>query len=160
LEDDSEQGFAAFIKSVFKKKGHLNDSNNLADEIQDLMDEGQAKGLISDEESEMVHGVLDLKETLVHTIMIPRTKISSASVDATLEEILGLVNNCGHTRIPIYRKNIDDIIGILHAKDLIKLIGKEPVSNIPSEFLRAPYFVPGTQKISQLLSSRSPSASE
>ncbi len=151
MEDDSEQGFTAFIKSVFKKKAHLDNSNNLADEIQDLMDEGHAKGLISDEESEMVHGVLDLKETRVHSIMIPRTEISSSSVDATLEEIIKLVNDCGHTRIPIYRKNIDEIIGILHAKDLIKLIGQEPISNIPTDFLRQPYFVPGTQKVGELL---------
>ena len=151
MEDDSGHGLISFIKSIFKKKAHLDNSNHLAEEIQDLMDEGQAKGLITDEESDMVHGVLDLKETRVHSIMIPRTEIWSAPVESTLEEVIKLVTDCGHTRIPIYNENIDEIIGILHAKDLIKLLGKGPTSKIPTDFLRAPYFVPGTQKVARLL---------
>lgn len=115
------------------------------------MDEGQARGLISNEESHMVSGVLDLKETLAHSIMIPRTEISSASLNATLGEIIELVNNCGHTRIPIHHDNIDQIAGILHAKDLLKLWGEDPQSTIPPETLRAPYFVPESQKVSELL---------
>lgn len=115
------------------------------------MDEGQAKGLISDEESLMVHGVLDLKETTVHSIMIPRIDISSAPVDSTLGEIIKLVNDCGHTRIPIHNDNIDEIVGLLHAKDLLKLLGKDPESKIPPETLRRPYFSPETQNISELL---------
>ena len=151
MEDDSGQGPIGFIKSIFRKKNHLNNSNNLAEEINELMDEGQAKGLISDEESDMVHGVLDLKETRVHSIMIPRTSISSAPADSTLEKVIKLVTDCGHTRIPIYSENIDKIIGILHAKDLIKLLGENPGSRIPTDFLRKPYFVPGTQKVALLL---------
>ena len=151
MEDDSGQGPIGFIKSIFRKKTHLNNSDNLAEEINELMDEGQAKGLISDEESDMVHGVLDLKETRVHSIMIPRTSISSAPADSTLEEVIKLVTDCGHTRIPIYNENIDKIIGILHAKDLIKLLGENPGSRIPTNFLRKPYFVPGTQKVALLL---------
>jgi len=115
------------------------------------MDEGQAKGLITDEESDMVHGVLDLKETMTHSIMIPRTDISSASINSTLGEFIELVTDCGHTRIPIYKDNIDEIEGILHAKDLLKLLGKDPGAKIPRDILRHPYFVPGNQKISKLL---------
>jgi magnesium and cobalt transporter len=115
------------------------------------MGEGKAKGLISDEESHMVHGVLDLKETMAHSIMIPRTEISSAPVDSTLGEIIQLVTDCGHTRIPIYKDNIDKITGILHAKDLLKLFGENPASKIPLDILRKPYFVPKTQKVSKLL---------
>jgi len=151
LDDDSGQGLISFIKSIFKKKAHLDNSNNLAEEIQDLMDEGQAKGLITDEESDMVHGVLDLKETRVHSIMIPRTEIWSAPAESTLEEVIKLVTDCGHTRIPIYKENIDEITGILHAKDLIKLLGEDPASKIPADFLRVPYFVPDTQKVALLL---------
>jgi len=151
LEDASEHGLFAFIKSLIRKKNHLDNSNNLTEEIHDLMEEGQAKGLISDEVSDMVHGVLDLKDTRVHSIMIPRTEISSAPSDSTLGEIIKLVNDCGHTRIPIHNDNIDEITGILHAKDLLKLLGKDPASTISSDILREPYFVPGTQKVAQLL---------
>jgi len=150
LEDDSDQGLLSLIKSLFKKKPYLDKGTDLAEEIHDLMDEGQAKGLISDEESDMVHGVLDLKETEVHSIMIPRTEISSASINSTLGEVIKLVSDCGHTRIPIYKKNIDEVAGILNAKDLLKLWGKDAKSRISSEILRKPYFTPKNQKISEL----------
>ena len=151
MEDDSEKGFFGLIRSLIKKKSPLGDSIDLAEEIHDLMDEGQAKGLISDEETHMVNGVLDLKETRAHSIMIPRTEISSAPANSTLGEVIKLVTDCGHTRIPIHNDNVDEIVGILHAKDLLKFLGKPPTSNIPLEILRKPYFVPGTQKVSKLL---------
>ncbi|SPD74925.1 CBS domain protein [uncultured Desulfobacterium sp.] len=151
MEDDSTHGIIAFIKSLVRKKSPVNDLDNLTEEINDLMDEGQARGLITDEESDMVHGVLDLKETRVHSIMIPRTEISSAPADSTLGEVIRLVNDCGHTRIPIFKDNIDEIIGILHAKDLLKLFSEDPASKIPPQILREPYFVPETQKVGQLL---------
>lgn len=150
MENDSEQGLFALIKSLIKKKTRLGSSNDLAEEIHDLMDEGQAKGLISNEESHMVDGVLDLKQTMTYSIMIPRTEIFSAPVNCTLGEIIKLVSDCGHTRIPIHNNNIDDIIGILHAKDLLKLWGGDPTSKIPLDILRKPYFVPEAQKVSEL----------
>ncbi len=151
LEDGPEKGFAGFLKSLIRRKSPPGNSDDLAEEIQELMDEGQARGLISDEESHMVHGVLDLKETRAHSIMIPRTEISSAPVDATLGSVIQLVTECGHTRIPIHNGSIDEIVGILHAKDLLKFLGMRPDSAIPQEILRKPYFVPETQKISTLL---------
>lgn len=151
MEDDSEQGLFARIKSLIKKKTHLDNTNDLTEEIHDLMDEGQAKGLISNEESHMVYGVLELKETKAQSIMIPRTEISSARADATLGELIKLVTECGHTRIPIHEDNIDHIVGILHSKDLLKLLGKDPDSQIPFDILREPYFVPETRMVSDLL---------
>lgn len=149
MEDDPKYSLIERLLSQIKKK-HLKKTSDITEEINDLMDEGQAKGLITDEESDMVHGVLDLKETTASSIMIPRTHISSASIDSTLGEIIGLVKECGHTRIPIFEDNIDKIVGLLHSKDLLKLFGKEPDSSIPKDILRKPYFVPGNQIISKL----------
>jgi len=152
LDDASEQGLFSLIKSLLKKrKSHLDNTDDLADEIHDLMDKGQAKGLISDEETDMVTGVLDLRGTRSHSIMIPRTEISSASAESTLDEIIELVTQCGHTRIPIHKDSIDEIVGILHAKDLLKLWGRNFDSLIPPEILRKPYFVPGTKNVGELL---------
>lgn len=150
LEEDSDRSFFNKIFSRIKKH-HLQNGSDLTDEINDLMDEGQAKGFITNEESDMVHGVLELKETTASSIMIPRTNLTSASIDSTLGELKELVTTCGHTRIPIYKESIDEIIGILHAKDLLKLFGKDPNSKITSDLLRKTYFVPGSQKISTLL---------
>ena len=78
MEEDSNRSFFDKIFSIIKKH-HLQNGSDLTEEINDLMDEGQAKGLISDEESEMVHGVLELKETTASSIMIPRTDLEKAS---------------------------------------------------------------------------------
>ena len=136
---------------MLRKKPHLEKGADLTEEIHDLMNEGQAKGFITNELSDMVYGVLDLKETKAHSIMIPRTEISSAPIDSTLGDAIELVSSCGHTRIPIYKQNIDEIAGILHAKDLLKLWGQDPLSKIPDTLLRKPYFVPRNRKISELL---------
>jgi len=149
LEDDPKQSlFDKFLSQI--KKKHLKNTSDLTEEINDLMDEGQAKGLITDEESDMVHGVLDLKETNASSIMIPRTHISSAAIDSTLNEMISLINECGHTRIPIYEDNIDKIVGLLHAKDILKLFGESPDSSIPMDILRKPYFVPRNRVLSRL----------
>jgi len=117
------------------------------------MDQGQAKGLISGEETNMVFGALHLRETKAHSVMVPRTEISSAPLDSSLGEVIKLVNQCGHTRIPIHKESIDKIVGILHAKDLLKLWGKERNTKLPFDILRPPFFVPETQSINEVLKS-------
>ena len=151
MEDDSDHRLLSFLKSLLRKKPHLEKGADLTEEIHDLMNEGQAKGFITNELSDMIYGVLDLKTTKAHSIMIPRTEISSAPIDSTLGDAIELVSSCGHTRIPIYKENIDEIAGILHAKDLLKLWGQDPLSKIPDTLLRKPYFVPRNRKISELL---------
>lgn len=141
-----------FFEKIRKiiKKDQLEDSSDIAEEIHDIMDEGQALGLVSDEESNMVYGVLELKETSVDSIMIPRTDVFFAPHDITLENIIKLVSDCGHTRIPIYKGDIDTIIGVLHVKDLFKLWGKDTSAVIPPDVIRPPFFVPETRKVSEL----------
>ena len=151
MEEDPEKGLFARFLSLLKKKNPIGNSSDLAEEIHDLMDEGQARGFVSDEETHMVNGVLELKQTQVHSIMIPRTEISSAPLDSTLSQFIGLVTDCGHTRIPIYEKGLDKIVGILHAKDILRLWGKDSGSKIPFDNLRKPFFVPTTKKAIELL---------
>jgi len=153
LGDGSEQGLFRFFKLFKKRKTHLTDTHDLAEEIHDLMDQGQAKGLISGEETNMVFGALHLRETKAHSVMVPRTEISSAPLDSSLGEVIKLVNQCGHTRIPIHKESIDKIVGILHAKDLLKLWGKERNTKLPFDILRPPFFVPETQSINEVLKS-------
>ena len=151
LEDASGPGLMGLIKSLLRKKPSLIKGSDLTEEIHDLMDEGRAKGFITGQESDMVYGVLDLKETTAHSIMVPRTEISAVPRDATLEEVIRLVNECGHTRIPFYDGTVDRIVGILHAKDLLRLWGRPPDTRIPSDILRPPFFVPGTKPVMNLL---------
>jgi magnesium and cobalt transporter len=149
LEEDSEVGFLSHIKSFLKRATRRDQAaDDLSNELHELMHEGMAKGLITNEESEMVDAVLDLRDKKVHSVMIPRTEGWFASANATLGEIIELVTKCGHTRIPIYGKNIDDIVGILHAKDLLRLWGSERNTPLPSSILRKPHFVVESQDLS------------
>lgn len=151
MEGESGSNPLKRIQSWLWKIFRPHKGEDLTEEIHDLMNEGQAMGLITGEESEMVHGVLDLKDTPVHSIMIPRTAIISTSIDSTLGEVIELVKECGHTRIPIYRDTIDEILGVLHSKDLLRLWGKDPGILIPPEIIRKTYFVPPNKKVSDLL---------
>jgi CBS domain containing-hemolysin-like protein len=151
VAEESAQGLRGFLRSLFRRARNINRSSDLSEEIHELMDEVQAKGLISDEESDMVYGILDLKETKVYSIMVPRTAISSAPVTSTLGDVVKLVSDCGHTRIPIYRNTIDEVVGILHAKDLLRLWGKDPGVPVSAETLRKPHFLPYNQKASDVL---------
>ncbi|MFH0845633.1 MAG: hemolysin family protein, partial [Pseudomonadota bacterium] len=136
---------------LIRKKPLLLNESDLTQELQGLMDQGQAKGLMSGEESDMLHGVLELKDTEIYDIMIPRTEVRFASINSTLHEMITLVAECGHTRIPLYKDSIDEVVGILHAKDILRLWGQDPSSKIPQDLIRNPYFVPENKKVSELL---------
>ncbi len=147
LEEDSEAGFLSHIKSFLKKATGRNQPVDITNELHELMHEGMAKGLITNEESEMVDAVLDLRETQAHSVMIPRTEGQFASAGSTVGEVIALINECGHTRIPIYGQGIDDIVGILHAKDLLKLWGSDRGTPLPLSILREPHFVSENQDL-------------
>jgi magnesium and cobalt transporter len=151
LEEDSEQGLLSRFKALFRKSKPRDEGAELAEEIYDLMDEGQAKGLISGEVSEMVHAVLDLKETKAYEIMVPRTQVVAAPLTISLSDAMKLISDCGHTRIPIFKDSIDEISGILHAKDLLRMCANDPGSTLPPEILRKPHFVSFNQKASDVL---------
>jgi len=151
LEDGSHQNLFGTIKSLIRRFRPRDESAELTEELQDLMHEGQAKGLISDEESEMVQAVLELKETTASSIMIPRTEVVAAPLGLSLAEAIKLVCDCGHTRIPIYRQTIDEVVGVLHAKDLLKIWGEDGDFKIPTEFLREPHFASSNQKATDVL---------
>jgi len=151
LSEESEHGFVSFVKSILRRKNNHTHDSELVQELNELLVESQEKGLISNDEYLMVSRVLGLKDIAAYSVMVPRTEIRAAPADTTLGDAIELINACGHTRIPIYQQTVDHIIGILHAKDILKLWGQDPNTMIPQEILRPPYFVPETQRISEIL---------
>lgn len=117
--------------------------------IQHLIDTGEQEGLISEDEGEMIQSILSFRDTTVREIMVPRTEVVAASSDIAIDKLLELVIKQGHSRIPIYSENNDNIIGILHVKDLLVSWGQKQMD--VKSHLRTPHFVPETKKISQLL---------
>jgi magnesium and cobalt transporter len=118
-------------------------------EIQHLIDAGEQEGVISEDEGEMIQSILSFRDTTVREIMVPRTEVVAVSSDTAIGTLLETAIKEGHSRIPVYSGSIDNIVGILHVKDLLASWGEEQVDL--KGLLRTPHFVPETKKISQLL---------
>lgn len=100
----------------------------------------------------MIQSILEFRETIVREVMIPRTEIVAIRSDASIEEITRIIAEHGHTRIPVYRENIDNIIGILNVKDLLKYWSRRITEDELRSLLRKPYYIPETKNIHLLLS--------
>jgi CBS domain containing-hemolysin-like protein len=119
------------------------------EEIKTLVDIGEEEGIIEEEEREIIEGVFEFSETLAREVMVPRVDIVALDVNSTFEEAIDTINMSGHSRIPIYEETIDNIVGILYAKDLLKYFG---LKNPPplKTIMRSPYYVPETKPIDEL----------
>ena len=119
-----------------------------------LIDAGKDEGVIEEEEKEMIRNIFEFSDTMVKEVMIPRVDMACISSDTKLDSILKLIKKMGHSRIPVYEETVDNIIGILYAKDLLavykrwyKIKEKFDLKKI----LRKAYFVPQNKKIDDLL---------
>ena len=121
------------------------------EEIQELMDAGEEEGIINEEENEMIRAIFALGNTVVREIMVPRTDMALVSADAAVREVLDTIISCGHSRIPVYDGTVDNIVGLLYAKDLLKYWGMEESAVDLKRILRPPYFIPETKNLEQLL---------
>ncbi len=149
LQGESGTGFQNWLRMCFRRLARVRDSGDIEKEIEQLIDEGEQRGLISEDEGEMIQGIFSFRDMIAREIMVPRTDVAYAPVDASVSDITQLVIQSGHSRIPIYEGNIDNIIGILHAKDLLGLCG--PGESNLRGILRPPQFIPETKKISDVL---------
>ncbi len=123
----------------------------LEEEIQSIIDAGEEKGLIDQQSGEMIQSILEFRDTVVREVMIPRTEMVAIRSDATIEEILELTIKFGHTRIPVYAENVDNIAGILNVKDLLKFWSKPITETDILSSLRKPYYIPETKNTDHLL---------
>jgi magnesium and cobalt exporter, CNNM family len=120
------------------------------DEIMSLVEhEGNDMGeSLEEDEKRMIRGIFDLDNTLVREIMTPRVDMSALPLKASIEEAKRTIVESGHSRIPIYGKNIDEIKGIIYAKDFLDT---EKSFTVLSDFMHAPLFIPETKNVGDLL---------
>jgi magnesium and cobalt transporter len=100
---------------------------------------------------EMVKGILSLSESNVKEIMVPRIDVVSISLDTPIPEIVTIISDCGHSRFPVYQETVDNIVGILYAKDLLHYMVKEESEIDLEKLIRPAYFVPESKKLDSLL---------
>ena len=121
------------------------------EEILSVVEEGKMEGLVDEEEMEMIENVLELADTSAGQIMTPRTDMIAVKVDDDLQSILETIGKAGHSRIPVYEDNIDNIVGFIYAKDLLDQVGKDPKEFKLRQKIREAYFVPETKPLRALL---------
>lgn len=123
-----------------------------ADSVEQLIREASEEGELDKQEGSMLLSVLALDELQVRDIMTPRTDIECVSETADVREVAECIIGTGHSRIPVYSGNRDNIIGILHAKDLLEqLLDATDLSRPASTFMRDTFFVPETKNVRDLL---------
>ena len=122
------------------------------EELKILVERGGEQGILEAEEEQMIHAVIELGDQRIHEVMVPRTSMITLAADATLEQAIDTVIEEGHSRVPVYDKTIDEVIGILYAKDLLPLMKgtAEERPNLRS-LLRVPVFVPESMSVDDLL---------
>ncbi len=125
----------------------------LSSELSELADIGIEKGSIDEEEHELIHGFVSFRKILVREVMTPRVDITALSKETKFDDALKIITESGHSRLPLYEDNLDNIIGILYAKDLLKFIGNESENKVVElkKLVRTAYFVPETKLISDLM---------
>ena len=144
MEEGSESKFWTMMKRIFGGKCDL--------PLEEVILEAKAEGVLKSYEVSMLLNVLQLGQKQAHEIMIPRTDLVCAEIEDTLDEVAKLIIESGHSRIPIYKDNRDNIVGIIHAKDLLKyrLIDRAEQVTL-KDIIRAPLFVPDTKNIREIL---------
>lgn len=121
------------------------------DKIQEIIDASEEEGIINEEENDMIRSILGLRDTVVREIMIPRTGMSCVPIDASSVELLDAIITCGHSRIPVYEGTIDNIVGLVYAKDLLKFCGMENMALDMRHIMRQPYYIPESKNLEELL---------
>jgi CBS domain containing-hemolysin-like protein len=119
--------------------------------ISHLVDTYEKENLISFEEKKMIKNIASLSDKKVSSIMTPRADLIAIKQDANLEEIKKIITTNGHTRIPVFKETLDEIIGFIHSKDLSKFLCQEDDGFQISKILRKILFVPGSMKVLDLM---------
>ncbi len=121
------------------------------EELLRLVEREEQNGGIEEEERQMIRGVIKLVETTAREIMVPRIDIAAVEANATLEDVERVIVERGYSRIPLYEGSIDNIIGVIYAKDVLRCLseGRRPIAL--REIARPPYFIPETKKVDELL---------
>jgi len=120
------------------------------EELKTMVDAGEEEGLIEEEEKEMILSVLDFGDTIAREVMVPRIDIVALEVNTPFSEALNVVISAGHSRIPVYRGTIDDIIGVLYAKDMLAALRDQKAPSL-EQMLRPVYFTPESKRVIELL---------
>ena len=120
------------------------------EEIRSIIEVGEEEGVVEPMELKMIQGVFDFGETVVREVMVPRIDIVALDKDTSVEDSLHLFLKAGYSRLPVFDGSLDNIVGILYAKDLLKYFGGLVKAEKVTAMMRPPYFIPESKKVDEL----------
>jgi CBS domain containing-hemolysin-like protein len=121
------------------------------DDLMILVEAGEEEGVFEKEEREMINSIFDLGDTLAREIMVPRIDMLSFDVDTPLSEAVDAILKAGYSRVPVHAESVDNMIGLLYAKDLLRVWREENIDATLRGLVRPAYFVPEGKKLDELL---------
>jgi putative hemolysin len=138
-------GWAGFDPNQSGRAAHSEE------EIKLLVEDSAEEGVLEAEEKEMIHSIFEFTDTIARQIMVPRIDIDSVSVETSLIDAVNQAMRSGHSRMPVHDGTLDNVVGVVHVKDLLPYLvdGERDVSI--TQIMRSPYFVPEAKKIDELL---------
>jgi len=120
------------------------------EEIKKFVNVGEREGVIESDEREMINSIFDFDDTIVKEIMVPRIDMVCIEINTPIEELVELIIDLGYSRVPVYNETVDNIVGIVYAKDLLNFLNQDGEMEI-KKIMRPAYYVPETKEIDSLL---------
>jgi CBS domain containing-hemolysin-like protein len=120
-------------------------------EIKAMAEMASEEEAIEEGEKDLIHSIFEFGDTLVREVMVPRPDMISADVTSSLQNVLDLMLRHGYSRIPLYNESVDDIVGVIYAKDVLRHMHAGKQDSPLDKLMREPYFVPETKKVAELL---------
>jgi CBS domain containing-hemolysin-like protein len=136
---------------VSHEPAHEQIEQEIEQEILSVVEEGAKEGVVDEEEREMIESVISFRDTTVGHSMTARRDVIAIPSSASLEQVKNVVQEAGHSRIPVYEGNLDHIVGVLYARDLLRHLGDPPEKFDIRSAMRPPFFVPATKPLRDLL---------
>jgi putative hemolysin len=121
------------------------------EELKILVERGGEQGILEAEEEQMISAVMELGESRVHEVMVPRTHMASVPVTASFKQAVDIIVSEGHSRTPVYEGSVDNVVGMLYAKDLLPYVTSDTELPELRTLLRTPLFVPESMSVDDLL---------
>lgn len=129
----------------------LTEGEEFEEEIRSVVSDRSDEGSLPESGRDMIEAVVDFRTTTVEEVMTPRTEVRGITLTNNLTELRDFIAEAGHSRIPVYEENLDHIIGLLYAKDLLKFLGEDTTRFDLRTILREPRFVPENKRLDELL---------
>jgi CBS domain containing-hemolysin-like protein len=120
-------------------------------DIRSMAEVGHEEGSIHEDERELIHSIFEFGDTIVREVMVPRPDIVAVEDTDSLREVQALVLEHGYSRLPVYREDLDDVIGVVFAKDVLKALHQGQADTPLADIVRAPHWIPESKKVADLL---------